>query len=607
MNTKKNYQTTETANTCQNREIRCEVSSRLLLGCAIALALAVGFVFSPIGNFEFINLDDNDYITGNPHVNSGLSWANVHWAFTEFRSGHWHPLSWVSHMIDVEMFGLVPGGHHLVSLGFHIANTVLVFLFFALATKQLLPAAFVALVFGLHPMRIESVAWAAERKDVLSLFFALVSINLYAAFTRQGGFTKFKGTLLYLCCLGTFVLSLLSKPTLVTLPVLLLILDLWPLNRFQISSLKWQTVRGPLLEKLPMLLISLGSSVVTVMAQDAEGALKTLSDYTLDARVSNALTSYLIYAGKLFLPFQVAIFYPFQLYAPGVGAGAFFGLVAASYLCWSARERHPYLFAGWLWFLVSALPTVGFIQFGGQAFADRWSYVPHIGLLAGVTWLFVGVFGDRLGQVGLRSVAPLLIAVCLWRTTVNLPHWASSEKIFRHTLAVSPDNFMALNNLGVTLDEQGKIQEAGPLFERATLIKPTYSPALNNLGSFYARTGEILKARQLFERALASEPGLLLARYHLGLAYAETGEQIAGLLEWSRVLSADPNFQRAAMSFETVAQRILAQGCSGSLAQNQAAALREIEGRLSQIGSGAQSGILQSRARDLLGCFGVAR
>ncbi|MFN8392121.1 MAG: tetratricopeptide repeat protein [Bdellovibrionota bacterium] len=559
---------------------------------ALGIALVVAAVFSPVRSFSFLNLDDNEYVTENPHVVSGLTRQNVVWAFTNFRAGHWHPLAWVSHMIDVQLFGLNPGPHHLTNLLLHTLNVVLLFLFLARATGAVRVSCCVALIFGLHPMRLESVAWVTERKDVLSIFFGLAALNLYLQFVRT------RSVLWYSLCICCFILSLLSKPTLVPFPLLLFLVDIWPLERMQLSDLSsWAKIRTPLFEKLPMLVISLGSSIVTVRAQDAEGALKSLSDYTLSARCANALTSYLAYAGKLFLPTGMGIFYPFQTYAPGVGAGAFLGLVAVTYICVTVRTRHPYLLVGWLWFLLAALPMIGFVQFGGQAFGDRWTYFPHVGLLFGVTWWVCDKLQNR--PSALKLAAGMSVALCAVVTTTNLPYWQSSKAILTHTLEVAPDNFMALNNLGVTFDEAGDLASAKPLFERTVQLRPAYAEGLNNLGTVYAREGKTAAAKELFERAVQAESGLLAARYHLGLVKHDSGDTAGAVLDWLRVLSSDPTFQRARESLMFAVNRLQAQGCPpNSLSSSE---MHEMANRINALPpSEMRSGLIQ-----FSGCYGI--
>lgn len=552
----------------------------------VALVFAV---FAGVRHALFLNLDDNIYISENPYVANGLRWEGVRWAFSRVHGGHWHPLTWLSHMADVQLFGLNPAAHHLENVVWHAANSALVLLLLLRTTANYGRALVVALLFALHPLRIESVAWAAERKDVLSVFFAMLAFHCYVSFVRNRRALSYGGLL------AAFALSLLAKPTLMTLPILACILDIWPLERITVCGLTQPRLVWPLLrEKLPLLALSLASSLAATFAQAADGGLKSLDEYPLGARVANALASYVIYAGKLFLPLQMGIFYPFRIYPPGVGAGALLALLALSALIFGERRSCPALFAGWLWFLVALFPMVGFVQFGGQSFADRWTYLPHLGLLCGVVWWCADRMPARTGA----AVSGLLILAAAGQTWRNIPYWRDSETLFRHTNEVCPDNFLALNNLGAAVDAAGRIEEAQTYFEQAVQLRPSYPEALNNLGTVYARRGRLQDGRELFRRALTIEPQMLAARYHFGLAAVELGDSYGGIVEWARVLSADPTYSRATQSLGTVLPRLLATDCQRAIPETERRALLELR----EVTSGMQDSPTRGLLIQLLAC-----
>lgn len=521
---------------------------------AIAVIWAAVFtVYLPTRTFEFLNFDDNEYVTENVHVNTGLTKENIIWAFTSEHGAHWHPLSWISHMIDVELFGVNSGAHHLVNAGIHASNAALLFILMQLATGSFMPSLFVALLFGLHPMRLESVAWVTERKDVLSVFFILLTLITYSLFVRS------RKALPYIVSIFTFILSLLAKPTAIILPILLLAFDLWPLKRFELSSVK-KMPKEILYEKIPFFLGALACGIAAVMAQSTGGGLKSFEAFPFDLRIPSVLVGYLAYLGKFFFPSGLGIFYPFVSHQPGVGAGALIALIVLTAAAFIIGKRYPSIFSGWIWFIVSLVPVIGILQIGGQAFADRWSYVSHIGLLFGITWALVE--SGKLGRINSNMLGSGVLALATTITVIQLPNWKSSESIFRHTIEVSPDNFMAHMNLGVALDRAGKLEEASKHYDIAVTIRPFYPDALSNLGGARARLGDLSSAENLFKRAIGSSPTFVQAHYNLGLVYWQTGRQSWGVIEWMRALRLNPGFAPARGSLENILQRYFNEGCS---------------------------------------------
>ena len=496
-----------------------------LLGSAIVFVLVLA-LYAPCFQFSFINLDDDVYVYQNPHVISGLTLENVRWAFSNPHGGHWHPLTWISHMLDCDVFGLEAGAHHGVNVFFHATNGVLVFLLLLRLFHNSLWALLLSIIFVAHPMRIESVAWIAERKDVLSMFFALLSFHSYLSFADSRRVTYY--VLLLLC----FIFGLLAKPMLVSLPVLFLLLDYWPRNVLSLDSTPLvhnHALQRSILEKIPLFIVSAMMCSIVIYTQQHDGGLKSLSSIPLADRLANVFVSYMSYAGKFFWPVPVAIFYPFQYYAPGVAAGAFLGVLACSVLCLQQPYK-PSLIVGWIWFLVTLLPVIGIVYVGGQSFADRWSYLPHLGIILGAgAWLH-NTFYYR--KVLLYSSTGVLCLLCIALTMSQLPHWKNSEALFTHTLDVTPENFLAHTNLGVALSRMGREDEAAYHYREAARIKPYYPKAMNHLGLVEASAGNYDAAIELFTKALQRDQSLTSARFNLGLAYQRKGHILTALTTW---------------------------------------------------------------------------
>lgn len=468
------------------------------------LAAIVWIAFGQVKDFSFLNFDDPSYVVSNPYVNSGLNSENLIWAFSRGHVGHWHPLSWISHMIDVELFGLNPAGHHLVNLLFHTFNVFLVFWLIYRLFQHGPVALFCSALFAVHPLRIESVVWVSERKDVLCLFFTLLVIHLYLFQEQRRSAARYLGIVFFLVC------ALMAKPMAVVLPVLLLTLDYWPLRRLSPRSI---------MEKLPLFILCLGSAAATFMTQQGAGAVATLGKISAGERLEMALIGWEAYLGKFFWPAGIGIFYPMTSYAPGIAAGAGMLFIGMCVLCWRERERRPYLLCGWVWFVAATLPIIGFIPVGGQTFADRWTYLPHVGLIIGLG----GLVSPRLetASVPMRRIRmfclSLPVLLLLMYTRVQTAHWRDTESVFRQTLLVSPGNFMAHTNLGAELSGQGRWEEAAYHYEEAARLNPTYPEALNNLGTLRAHQGRYVEAGNYFDRALQIRPSFERAQMNLNL------------------------------------------------------------------------------------------
>ncbi len=492
--------------------------------------------FQDILSFDFINLDDPGYVVENAFVNHGLSWDGLRWAFSTTHMGHWHPITWISHMLDVSLFGLDPFGHHLMNLLLHSLNTLWVFLLLRRLSFDVSLSLIGALFFGLHPMRLESVVWITERKDVLSTFFGLLTILIYT----WSDFRLKSKLWWWVALLASYALSLLAKPTFVTLPFLLLLIE---------PSTSTISIR---LKRIGAL-VTLASifSAIVLFSQRQAGALKTFS---VLERLENGFVSMGAYWGKFFFPFETSIFYPWHSSTPGIASGIFMGLLASTILCFHARQRNPHIWFGWLWFLIAALPLSGFVQIGGQIFADRWTMLPHMGLIiVGLSALRQLEWPERRTQLVGYGFVFFVSAISWWQ----MPAWRNTETIFRHALETSPDNFMAHTNLGSFLDQKGNLAEAALHYEAAIRLQPEYAEALNNLGSLRARQGRLSEAIPLFEKSLARDPSISSAHYNLGLAYVSSGRIYDGLVVWLQLLLKDPQYSMTRSSFlEVIGQRL---------------------------------------------------
>ncbi|MBW1896674.1 MAG: glycosyltransferase family 39 protein, partial [Deltaproteobacteria bacterium] len=461
---------------------------RLKVAVLIGLTLLTFLVFWQVTSHEFVIFDDEVYVTQNDEVQKGLSWDGVAWAFTTTHANFWHPLTWLSHMLDCRLFGLNPAGHHLTSLLLHIANTLLLFLVFHRMTGALWPSAFVAALFACHPLHVESVAWVSERKDVLSTLFWMLTLGAYVRYVEHP-----RGRA-YLLAVVFFSLGLMAKPMLVTLPFVLLLLDYWPLDRLdfgQQSHRPGDQAGHPgypkssffhlLLEKVPFLVLSAVSCIVAYTAQAHGGAIKSSGVFSIDVRIANALISYVSYLEKTFWPHHLAVFYPH----PGTWpvwqiAGAGLLLVSISALVLLGMRKKPYLTLGWFWYLGTLVPVIGLVQVGIHAMADRYTYVPLIGVFIMIAWGLQDIAKRwRPQRVVLGLSAAAVICAFTISSARQLNHWQNSSTLFQHALNVTEDNYGAHNNLGLALAQRGKLDEAIDHYLRALEIKPVSPMILN--------------------------------------------------------------------------------------------------------------------------------
>ena len=575
---------------------------------AICLMLAVVTVavYLPVLQCQFVNYDDNVFVTENPHIRNGLAREAMDWSFaagliySSPNVDYWRPLSYLSHALDIQLFGLHPAGHHLMNLAIHVATTLALFLVLNSMTGALWRSAFVAALFALHPLHVESVAWIAERKDVLSGLFFILTLGAYAGYSRNPSASR------YLLALGLFGLALMSKPIVVTLPFVLLLLDYWPLGRLsrlhsvpaRQAGVKCQ-VSGPdshvtphasrftpqisrlLLEKLPFFLLAMGLSMVTFRSQKTLGTMAVLSHVTLPARMENALVSYAAYLLNLFWPVNLAVFYPYNTTLPmWQVAGAFILLAAITLLVLAAARRCPWLPVGWFWYLGMLLPVIGILQVGAQARADRYTYLSTIGLLLMVTW----AVGDlcppwprrKLVLGALMTAVLAILTVC---TSSQISYWRNSETLWTHALACTSNNMLAHNNLsnelllkgsvddavihgqkalqikpdyaeahaslGNALLQQGSVDEAIVQYQKALEIKPDLAEAHNNLGNALLQKGSVDEAITHFEKTAELKPGNAEAQYNLGNAFAQKGSVDEAISHYQKALEIKPDYAEA--------------------------------------------------------------
>ncbi len=469
---------------------------RRSLGLAAALVAATLLVYGQAWRFGFVLIDDPIYVSENPHVQAGLSLQNVVWSFATFRDGNWIPFTWLSLMLDTTVFGFHAGAYHFTNVLLHVANTVLLFAFLARATGNQLRSACVAALFALHPLHVESVAWITERKDVLSTLFGLLSLLAYVSYAKSRGGWSFAA------CLLCFVASLLSKQTLVTLPFVFLLLDFWPLGRFAERS-----ARVPLVvEKIPFLAVSAAFSAITIIAQRSGHTVASLSAFPLATRCLNAVVVYAEYLAKTLFPHHLAVFYPHpgehDFLAIAGGAAALLAAISAAALVWA--RRYPYLFFGWAWFLGTLVPMIGFVQVGRQQMADRYTYVPLIGLFVAIVWLCAelvpaSAFRTRV----LATAAVTILAALAGATFVQAGYWHDSVALFRHARECDENNPVAASALGSRLVAEGQTTEGVALLESAVRLAPNDAESHFNLAVGLEKVGRLEAAAEQYEAALA--------------------------------------------------------------------------------------------------------
>ncbi|MGA9752797.1 MAG: tetratricopeptide repeat protein [Acidobacteriota bacterium] len=540
-------------------------SKKRLWLAALALALVTFALFSPLLSAHFINYDDQGYVTDNPHVLGGLTWSGIRWAWSHFYFGSYYPLTLMSHMLDCDLYGLWAGGHHLTNLLFHIGSTLLLFAFLWKTTRAFWRSLVVALLFAIHPLHMESVAWISERKDVLSTFFLMAMLVAYADYARAPSVRR------YLAVFGAFLLGLLSKSMIVTAPFLLLLLDYWPLRRFSLGGsgeeepaeqgipsapprLDLRLGRKLVAEKLPLFGLSVLFSLLTLMAQSHAGAI---GGFPMRLKIINAFSSYGAYLSKTLIPANLALFYPMRLglFRPAEAFLAAVLMVLVLWLGWRWRARAPYLFVGWLWYLGMLVPVIGIVEIGSMAMADRYTYVPLVGLFVILAWGAADVLRTERG----RKLRPLVLAaagawlVLLGGLTVRQATlWHDSLTIWGHTLAVTKLNAVAHTCYGEALTDAGHFRLAEEHLKRAITLWPNHSPAWTGLAVAAAQLGDLDLAERCLRQELTIVPDDFRSQVVLARLLMRSGKFDEAKKQWTEVLKSQPGYPEALSALEWI-------------------------------------------------------
>ncbi|MGO8765368.1 MAG: tetratricopeptide repeat protein [Limisphaerales bacterium] len=514
---------------------------------SVGLVLITFLLYLPMLRHDFINYDDPDYLLGNSHVNHGLTWSGIVWAFQSSASANWHPLTWISHMLDCQFFGLHPAGHHLVNLLFHIANTLLLFLLLKNLTGAVWRSAFVAALFAWHPLHVESVAWASERKDVLSAFFWMLTLLAYARFVKLSAIQPSKSRIFYALALLAFACGLMSKPMVVTLPFVLLLLDFWPLKRLEIQNSKFiiQNAFKLLLEKIPFLALTIASCLVTMRVQN--GARWSSAALGLPFRLENAAMSYVRYISKIFWPTDLALIYPYPHSWPLAAVIAVVMVLALLSLIFVAQaNRFPYLAVGWFWFLGALVPAIGLVQVGVQSMADRYSYLPSIGIFILAAWGANDLFNRWPEQKKFLPIAACVALIaCLGLTELQLGYWQNSYTIFLHAVEVTDGNYAADDCLGKTLDNIGETNAAVQYYTEAVRIEPDYPMAQFDLGMLDVELGNMADASNRLAAAARLDPHNPVMQFDFGVFLAQHHAPAEAAVHFKAALAAQPDFPQA--------------------------------------------------------------
>ncbi len=527
------------------------------LTALLCMALATGtlLLYCPVLFHGFINYDDPDYILDNPHVKAGLTWPGIVWAFQNSYAANWHPLTWISHMADCQLFGYNhPAGHHLVNLLFHTANTLLLFLLLNIMTGSQWRSAFVAALFAWHPLHVESVAWAAERKDVLSAFFWMLTLIAYAKYVKSlSSVNRSPAIPNYLLALLFFACGLMSKPMVVTLPCVLLLLDFWPLKRFVGSDLKFsvKNVSKLILEKIPFLVLMAGSCVMTLHAQ--KGAIWTGS-LPFSFRLANTALSYVRYISKIFYPTDLALIYPYPHSWPLAGVvGAVTALIIVTLAFILAAKRFPYLLVGWFWFLGTLVPVIGLVQVGVQSMSDRYTYLPSVGIFIIIAWGTNDLLrsSPRKRDICILAGGAALIT-CLVLTSLQLRYWQNSLTLFYHVVLVTKDNYAAEDCLGKTLDGIGQLKLAEQNYEEALRVEPDYPMTQFDLGMNLLKQGDANGASNHLATAIQLWPHNPVMQYDFGIFLWQHGNLEGATNHLTTALVEKPDFAEARQMLERI-------------------------------------------------------
>ena len=505
-------------------------------------------VFTQTLRYDFVNYDDPSYVYQNTRITNGINFANVTWAFTHVHSENWHPLTTITHMLDCQLYGLNAGWHHFTNVLLHCLAVVLLFVALQQMTGALWRSAFVAAVFAVHPLHVESVAWIAERKDVLSAVFFMLTLLAYLHYTRAPSIGR------YLTVALVVALGLMSKPMLVTIPFVLLLLDYWPLRRFEArKSRTGRQLLRLILEKIPLIVLAAVSSTITVLAQ--RGAIGWTEQLPISERVTNALVAYVIYIRQMFWPAALAVFYPhpenrLPVWEVNLALIILVGITLAALLF---RKRAPYFVTGWLWYLGMLVPVIGLVQVGWQGHADRYTYLPQIGLYIAVTWAVSDWSRSwRFQRIILGTATALIVGALSWCAWLQTSYWRDSETLFTRALAVTRNNDVALNNLGIIFLDKGQLDEAISKLQAAINLRPENAPAHDNLAKALLKKGQVTEAMVQYRKFLELEPANVEARNTLGTALIQQGHVREAIDQWQEALVTQPENGNAASNLAWV-------------------------------------------------------
>jgi len=528
-----------------------QLSAAVVFVCGVILVTTL-VVYWGWWQLDFVNIDDNEYVTENPGVIGGVSWEGIKWVFTKICAGNWHPLTGLSHMLDCELYGLKPAGHHFTNILFHIANSLLLFWVFWKMTEGLWPSAFVAALFALHPLHVESVAWVSERKDVLSTFFWLLTMLAYLGYVQR------PRSAMYMLALLAFAAGFMAKPMLVTLPFVLLLLDYWPLGRMQlgqVGSVGKKNIITLVKEKMPFFILTGVFCVITVFAQKGDEAVKDFSMLPMKYRIGNGIISYFTYIWKMFVPVNLSVYYPH----PGDGlewnrvllAGLFLAAVFALVII-KGRGR-GWLIVGWLWYVGTLVPVIGLIQVGTQAMADRYTYVPFIGLFIVAAWALAELAGKwRYRKIALGVSGAVVLVVLMICARRQVGYWRNSITLFEHAIAATGDNYRAQYNLASAYAKIGRIDKAVEHNAEAVRLEPTSPEAHHNLGVQLFKQGKPDVAVTHYKQAILLDPGLAKAHNSLGIAFEMQGLLDDALTCYSEAISLNPDYANAYFGLASV-------------------------------------------------------
>ncbi|MBF0517485.1 MAG: tetratricopeptide repeat protein [Nitrospirae bacterium] len=508
----------------------------------LLLAAAVMIVFLPVYGFEFVSFDDAIHITNNPHVQNGLTVDGIKWAFTTTIEGNWVPLMWITHMIDAAIYGVNPGGHHMSNLILHIINSIVLFLLFKEMTGELWRSALVAALFAVHPAHVESVAWVSERKDLISALFWFITMSFYVKYTRQPSRKSYAYVIIF------FILGLMSKPMLVTLPFVLLLIDSWPLGR-----LKQTPLSKLIIEKIPMFIISGVFSVITYYAQKNYKAVISLAELPYSLRMGNVLTAYVKYLKNAVIPTGLSVFYPrMEAVEAWQWIGAVVILLAVTICAVLVVKRSPYILTGWFWFLGTMVPVIGLVQVGAQGMADRYTYIPFIGLFIMAAYALPTKISQRLP---VKIISFAIICTCTALSVKQVRYWQNSTSLLTHASQTIKTSALLFYNLGTVLAETGKYDQSLKAFDKAIAIDPKNADAYINKGTVYMRIHQFDKAAENFNSAIAIKPDIPEAYNGLGEAMMTVGNHKAAAEMFQKALLINPNYKRAHSNLNMIIER----------------------------------------------------